>query len=104
MILLQFQLTPEENQILKDCSSEGIFKRAIPTGISFSVLGFFVAKSGPLCHAKFGPKPAMLGLGIMGYIIGRFSYSKVCFERALSVPHGNLRKMFPQLAERAGYV
>lgn len=46
-------------------------------------------------HSKWGVKPAVIGLGMIGYGIGRMSYSKVCLHRALQVPDGTLRKIYP---------
>lgn len=64
-------------------------------GVICGLGGLIGAKAGPLMHSRFGVKPAVIGFGIIGYAIGRMSYSKVCFHRAIQVPDGNLRKMFP---------
>lgn len=95
----QFDLTPEELRVIRECSREGIFTRALPLGVLFGIGGLVGAKAGPLMNAKFGVKPAVIGFGILGYFVGRMTYSKVCFQRALQVPDGNLRKMFPHLVK-----
>ena len=67
--------------------------------IAFGACALVSARAGYLNHAKWGARPAVIGFGFLGYFIGRFSYSKICFQRALAVPDGNLRKMFPQLVD-----
>lgn len=56
--------------------------------------GYLGAKGGPLMHSKYGVKPAVIAFSILGYYIGRVSYSKVCFNRVMEVPDGNLQKIF----------
>lgn len=96
LIFIQFQLTPEEIRVLKECGREGVIARAIPMGMVGAIIGYMGSKSGPLMSTKFGYKPAVIGLGLVGYFMGRFSYSKVCFDRALQVPNGTLRKFYSQ--------
>lgn len=96
-------LTPEEVRVLKECSKEGIIRRAIPMGISFGLGGYMLAQSGKLNHKRFGAKPAVLGFGILGYMIGRYTYMKVCFEKLYQIPDGNLRKMLPRDPNVYGY-
>jgi len=93
------ELTPEEIRILRECNKEGITKRAIPLAIASAVCGMVAGNSGPLNHKKFGAKPAALAFGIIGYFVGRLSYSKVCLQRVLQVPDGTIRKMY---AEKGG--
>ncbi|XP_008210859.1 OCIA domain-containing protein 1 isoform X1 [Nasonia vitripennis] len=99
-----FKLTPEEQRILKECSKEGIFQRAIPMGVAFGLGGLMVARAGPLMSKRYGVKPAVIGFGILGYMIGRFSYSKICIRRCLEVPDGNLKKLLPHLQQQGGYI
>lgn len=66
-------------------------------GIAFGFGGLMGARAGPLMSKRFGIKPAVIGLGLLGYFIGRFSYSKVCIRRCLEVPDGNLKKLLPHL-------
>ncbi|XP_058790771.1 OCIA domain-containing protein 1 [Phymastichus coffea] len=97
-------LTPEEIRVLEDCGREGVIKRAIPLGVIFGIGGMMGAKAGPLMSSKYGLKPAVIGLGVIGYFIGRISYSKLCFNRVLQVPDGNLRKFYDQKRSRGEYV
>ncbi|XP_014209644.1 OCIA domain-containing protein 1 [Copidosoma floridanum] len=89
-------LTHEEIRILKECAREGIVQRAIPLGIVFGVGGFMLARSGALHHRVFGAMPTTIGFSVIGYLLGRFTYSKVCLQRVMQVPDGTIRKMFPQ--------
>ncbi|KAL7299080.1 hypothetical protein TKK_0008169 [Trichogramma kaykai] len=91
------RLTPEEQRVLSQCLKEGIVTRAIPLAILGGVGAFAGAKFGILSHARWGAKPAVIGFSLLGYFIGRISYSNVCVQRVLEVPDGNMRKILPHL-------
>lgn len=77
-------LSAKEIQILKQCEREAIMNRGLPGGAFGAALAVLAVKAGRLTsHPTYGAFPKALGLGLLGFFVGRFSYASVCVDRVL---------------------
>lgn len=48
---------------------------------------------------KWGFWPKTIGAGLLGYVIGKYSYQNICAERLMQIPNSELGRV---LRERRG--
>jgi len=86
-------LEPEEKLIINECQDEAFWYRCAPLTVCFS-LGTHILHERGMLEFHLVPRPAVkLGLlgvaGVMGYLVGQYSYSNVCRDKFLArVPNG----------------
>ncbi|XP_054719979.1 OCIA domain-containing protein 1-like [Uloborus diversus] len=87
----QLQLTPEEVRVLQECNKESFYYRCLPFAMVGMAGTFFAVRNGYLSsHPKWGPSLKMTGAAFVGWILGKFSYRKICEEKFLHVKNGQI--------------
>ncbi|XP_070553955.1 OCIA domain-containing protein 1-like isoform X2 [Ptychodera flava] len=82
----QQTLTEAEKRVLKECTNESTWFRAIPLGGVGAGLAYYLVKLGKLTASpKYGAVPKMAYAAFFGYIIGKISYLNVCRAKIMAL-------------------
>lgn len=69
--------------------TEGIWSGGVPSAITSGVVTFVGLSS--LKTFKTNAKAIALGASVIGYFIGRITYSQKCLEKVLALPNSTLK-------------
>ena len=86
-------LTPEELVVLKQCSRDAVYQRALPLGAITGLVTYF-SKSKKFVHKKYGRTPIAVIASAFGYFAGKISYQVVCMQKLLDVPNGAYKEYY----------
>ncbi|XP_036378191.1 OCIA domain-containing protein 2 [Megalops cyprinoides] len=82
----------EVRQIIRECQEESFWYRALPLSLGSMAITGALLYNGVLHPSKrFGPLPKLAVAGILGYILGKASYMRMCrdkFQRLGFEPFG----------------
>lgn len=94
---LNFQFSPEEMRVLRECNRESFFQRSLPLGTLMGFGAWYAVKNNYLkASARFGPAPKVLVGVTLGYFIGKISYQGKCAEKILQLPNSRLAELMRQ--------
>ncbi|XP_064637378.1 OCIA domain-containing protein 1-like [Lineus longissimus] len=91
----KLQLTREEIRALKECNQESFWYRCVPLSIALATTTHLAVQRGLLkghpTRGALGKNLAAIGLG---YVLGKWSYQKVCREKILALENSPLADAF----------
>ncbi|XP_053677518.1 OCIA domain-containing protein 1 [Anopheles nili] len=94
---LNFQFSPEELQVLRECNRESFFQRSLPLGTAMGFGAWYAVHNKYLKPSvRFGPTPKILVGVTLGYFIGKISYQSKCAEKILQLPNSRLADLMRQ--------
>ncbi|CAK9298430.1 unnamed protein product [Gordionus sp. m RMFG-2023] len=94
-------LTPEEIRTLRECNRQAFYNRSLPlSGLAMLATGYAV-KTGYLSKNLAWAK--ILATGVMGYVIGKFSYMGKCKSMILQLPNSPLAEKMRQYNNPGSY-
>lgn len=128
--LQNYQFSPEELRVLRECEVESFYQRSLPLGFGMGLGAFLGVRNGILkvskfqqkikkqfhlkkqifsfisnvilkASVKFGPWPKVIGFSFLGYIAGRLSYQKTCQEKMLALPNSKFAELLRQRLNRS---
>lgn len=94
---LNYQFSPEELKVLRECNREAFYQRSVPIGTAFGLGTYYAVQRGMLKPSpRFGAGPKVLVGVTLGYFVGKFSYQTRCAEKILQLPNSRLADMIRQ--------
>uniref|UniRef100_A0A182IM57 OCIA domain-containing protein n=1 Tax=Anopheles atroparvus TaxID=41427 RepID=A0A182IM57_ANOAO len=94
---LNFQFSPEEMRVLRECNRESFFQRSLPLGTLMGFGAWYAVHNNYLkASVRFGPAPKVLVGVTLGYFIGKISYQGKCAEKILQLPNSRLADLMRQ--------
>ncbi|XP_026480302.1 OCIA domain-containing protein 1-like [Ctenocephalides felis] len=95
--LANYQFSPDELRVLKQCNVEAFFERSLPLLTIFGTTTYMGVKRGFLSpSAKYGAIPKVLGAVAFGYFLGKFSYQNKCAQKLMQLPNSRLAQILRQ--------
>ncbi|XP_025418670.1 OCIA domain-containing protein 1 isoform X2 [Sipha flava] len=97
---LFYEFSPEEKKVMQECNRDSFYERSLPLSLTFGAGTYMVINAGFLKRSlKWGPWPKVIGAGLLGYVIGKYSYQNKCAERLMQIPNSEIGRV---LRERRG--
>ncbi|XP_053664639.1 OCIA domain-containing protein 1 [Anopheles marshallii] len=94
---LNYQFSPEELRVLRECNRESFFQRSLPLGTVMGIGAWYAVHNKFLKPSvRFGPAPKILVGVTLGYFIGKISYQSKCAEKILQLPNSRLADLMRQ--------
>uniref|UniRef100_A0A182QAM0 OCIA domain-containing protein n=1 Tax=Anopheles farauti TaxID=69004 RepID=A0A182QAM0_9DIPT len=94
---LNYQFSPEELRVLRECNRESFFQRSLPLGTVMGFGAWYAVHNKYLKGSvRFGPAPKILVGVTLGYFIGKISYQSKCAEKILQLPNSRLADLMRQ--------
>jgi len=91
---MNYKFSAEEVRVLKECNSESFYYRSLPISSALMVSAHLAVRAGYLKpNARFGSGVKVIGAGLFGYFVGKFSYQRHCEEKILKLPNSQLAEM-----------
>ncbi|XP_014247951.1 OCIA domain-containing protein 1 [Cimex lectularius] len=86
-----FRYSKEELRVLSECNKESFYSRCLPFSTILGVTTYYAVKTGKLNPSiKFGATPKVFGAVVIGYLLGKISYQRVCVEKLMALPDSKL--------------
>ncbi|XP_077302124.1 OCIA domain-containing protein asrij [Arctopsyche grandis] len=96
------KFSPEDLRVLQECGKESFYKRSLPFSGILGIGTYSAIKSGFLKPSvRLGATPKVAGAIILGYILGKLSYRKICAERLMELPNSEIGNMLRKRANLA---
>ncbi|KAL5245343.1 hypothetical protein ACI65C_012753 [Semiaphis heraclei] len=97
---LFYQFSPEETRVMNECNKESFFQRSLPLSLITGAVSYAAVNAGYLKRSvKWGPWPKVMFGGMVGYLVGKYSYQTICAEKLMQLPNSELGRV---LRERRG--
>ncbi|XP_058054822.1 OCIA domain-containing protein 1 [Anopheles bellator] len=91
---MNFQFSPDELRVLRECNRESFFQRSLPLGTLLGLGAWYAVNNNYLKpSARFGPAPKILVGVTLGYFIGKLSYQGKCAAKLMQLPNSRLAEM-----------
>lgn len=74
------EITPENIKLLRDCTTEGFKKRALPLSLSCGIISYMFLKNKGKIDKRL-MVPIVFCSAVGGLTFGLASYNKICAER-----------------------
>lgn len=88
---MNYQFSPEEIRVLKECDSEALVQRSIPLSTGFGILTWAAVQRGFLSPSvKYGAVPKVAAAVVFGFFLGKLSYQTQCAEKIMRIPDSRL--------------
>lgn len=101
---MNFQFSPEELRVLKECDSEALIQRSIPLSTGFGVMTWAAVQRGFLSpSARFGAVPKVAAAAFFGFFLGKLSYQRQCAEKIMRIPNSRLAEALRMKRKGAFY-
>ncbi|XP_050432816.1 OCIA domain-containing protein 1 isoform X2 [Adelges cooleyi] len=85
---------------MRECNKESFFQRSLPLSAILGVGSYMAGKAGYFKQSpKWGPWPKAIVGGLLGYVIGKYSYQNKCAEKLMRIPNSEIGRV---LRERRG--
>ncbi|XP_050540752.1 OCIA domain-containing protein 1 [Daktulosphaira vitifoliae] len=99
---LFYQFSPDEKRVMKECNRESFFQRSLPLSAILGVGSYMAVNKGYFkASPKWGPWPKVIVGGLVGYIVGKYSYQNKCAEKLMQLPDSEVGRL---LRERRGQI
>lgn len=80
------ELSKEEKEVFRECNRESLYYRCLPFAFVGMAATHMAVRKGILTsHPLWGSSLKMTGAAFLGWVIGKFSYRKVCEEKFLAL-------------------
>uniref|UniRef100_A0A8C5MBD8 OCIA domain-containing protein 1 n=1 Tax=Leptobrachium leishanense TaxID=445787 RepID=A0A8C5MBD8_9ANUR len=97
-----YDLTEEEKNVLRQCSQESFWSRALPLSVvSMTLTQVLIAKGILTASGRFGAIPKVAFAGFFGYMAGKISYQKTCLDRLMNLEGSPAGEALRQLKNRS---
>ncbi|KAM6962454.1 OCIA domain-containing protein 1-like [Aplochiton taeniatus] len=89
--------TEDEKRVFRECNQESFYYRSLPFSTAAMTATQLLISRGVLTPSpRFGSLPKVAFAGLIGYIIGKISYTKICQEKFKNLENSPLGEALRQ--------